>query len=192
MDYVIGTCLQKSPDDRYQSAHDIVLELKRISEVPKQRPVQTKSVSKLWIAAALFLGMVVGGLALYFLFPKPPAQVVALSILPPSGITFNFSGLYCTWQALKQKMENLSQAIRASCSTFRFMPHGLSMTLAAMATFICFVTLDGKASRWPRCLTGDRQDNETFNDKAIWKKTFSLPAKFREFLSVLVSVCERD
>jgi serine/threonine protein kinase len=94
MDYVIGTCLQKIPDDRYRSAHDIALELKWISEIPKQRPAQTRSISKLWIAAALFLGVVLGGLALYFLSPKPPAQPVALSILPPPGITFNFSGLY--------------------------------------------------------------------------------------------------
>ena len=94
LDYVIGTCLQKIPDDRYHSAHDIALQLKWISEIPKQRPAQKQSTSKLWIAAALFIGMVVGGLALYFLSAKPPAQPVALSILPPPGVTVNFSGLY--------------------------------------------------------------------------------------------------
>ena len=94
LDYVIGTCLQKIPDDRYHSAHDIALELKRISDTPKHRPAQTQSMSKFWIAGALLLGVVVGGLALYFLSPKPLAQPVALSILPPPGITFNFSGLY--------------------------------------------------------------------------------------------------
>jgi serine/threonine protein kinase len=94
MDYVIATCLQKLPDDRYHSAHDIALQLKWISEIPKQRPAQTQSISKLWIAAVLFFGLVVGGLALSFLSAKPPAQAVTLSVLPPSGITFNFSGLY--------------------------------------------------------------------------------------------------
>jgi eukaryotic-like serine/threonine-protein kinase len=69
IDYVIGTCLQKIPDDRYHSAHDIALELKWISEMPKQRPAQTQSSSRFWIAAALFLGVVVGGLGLYFLSP---------------------------------------------------------------------------------------------------------------------------
>lgn len=94
LDYVIGTCLRKIPDDRYRSAHDIALGLKWISEIPKQRPAQTQSISKLWTAAALFLGVVAGGLALYFLSTKPPAESVALSVLPPAGITFNFSGLY--------------------------------------------------------------------------------------------------
>jgi serine/threonine protein kinase len=94
MDDVIRTCLQKVPDDRYHSAHDIALELKRISELSKQRLPEPKSISKLWLAAALLLGVVLGGLAFYFLSRKPPAQAVALSILPPSGITFNFSGLY--------------------------------------------------------------------------------------------------
>ena len=94
VDYVIATCLQKIPDDRYQSPHDIALHLKWISEIAKQRPAQTQNISKLWIAAVLFLGVVVGGLALSFLSAKPPAQPVALSVLPPPGITFNFSGLY--------------------------------------------------------------------------------------------------
>lgn len=94
IDYVIAACLQKIPDDRYQSAHDIALELKRVSEMPKQGPTRTQSISKLWIATALLIGVVVGGLALYSLSPKPPAQPIALSILPPSGVTLNFSGLY--------------------------------------------------------------------------------------------------
>jgi eukaryotic-like serine/threonine-protein kinase len=94
MDYVIATCLKKLPDDRYRSAHDIALQLKWISGIPKQPPAQTQSISKLWIAAALFLGLVVGGLALSVLSGRLPAQPVALSILPPPGITFNFSGLY--------------------------------------------------------------------------------------------------
>ncbi len=93
IDHVVRTCLQKHPEDRYQSAHDIAVELKWISEMPKQRP-PAQSISKLWIAAALLLGVVVGGLALYSLSPKPSAQTAALSILPPSGITFNFSGLF--------------------------------------------------------------------------------------------------
>ena len=83
MDYVIATCLKKLPDDRYRSAHDIALQLKWISGIPKQPPAQTQSISKLWIAAALFLGVVVGGLALSVLSGRPPAQPVALWILPP-------------------------------------------------------------------------------------------------------------
>ncbi len=94
MDHVIGSCLQKNPEDRYYSAHDIALQLKWISDIPKSRKAKTQGTSRLWIAAALFLGAVLGGLALPLLSPKPLPQPITLSILPPPGITFNFSGVY--------------------------------------------------------------------------------------------------
>jgi hypothetical protein len=122
MDYVIGTCLQKIPDDRYHSAHDIALELKWISEMSKQRPAQTQNTSKLWIVAALFLGVVVGGLVLYSLSPKSPAQPVALSILPPSGITFNLR-LYgrrrFLLMALTSWLSGLTAAVPVCCRCVR-------------------------------------------------------------------------
>jgi eukaryotic-like serine/threonine-protein kinase len=94
IDHVIRTCLQKIPDDRYHSAHDIAVELKWISEIPKQSSEQRRSTSRLWIAAALLLGVLLSSLAVHLLSPAPPPQPVALSVLPSAGITFNFSGLF--------------------------------------------------------------------------------------------------
>ena len=94
LEHIIRTCLQKSPEERYHSAHDIALELKRISEEPKQRSVELPRRTKLWSTAALLVGMLLGGLAVHFLSPTPPSQSVAVSILSSPGFTFNFSGLY--------------------------------------------------------------------------------------------------
>jgi serine/threonine protein kinase len=94
IDHVVRTCLQKNPDDRYQSAHDIAVELKWISQTAKESSAQIPHLSKLWIGAALLTGVLLGGLAVYFSSTTHPAQPVALAILPSSGVTFNFSGLY--------------------------------------------------------------------------------------------------
>jgi serine/threonine protein kinase len=94
IDHVVRTCLQKHAEDRYQSAHDIVLELKWISQKAKEPSARLKSLPKLWIAAALCAGLLLGGLAVHFMSTTPPAATVALAILPPPGVTLNFIGLY--------------------------------------------------------------------------------------------------
>jgi len=94
IEHVIRTCLQKTPDDRYHSAHDIAVELKWIAEVANERPTQIRTFSKLWIAAILLTGALLGGLAVHLLSPTQAAQPTALAILPSPGLTLNFSGLY--------------------------------------------------------------------------------------------------
>jgi serine/threonine protein kinase len=94
IDHVVRTCLQKNPDDRYQSAHDIAVELKWISQTAKDSSAQIPRLSKLWIGAALLTSVLLGGLAVHFSSTTQPPQPVALAILPSPGVTFNFSGLY--------------------------------------------------------------------------------------------------
>jgi serine/threonine protein kinase len=94
IEHVVRTCLRKTPDDRYHSAHDIAAELKWISETTNQRPTQILAFSKLWLAAILLVGALLGGLAVHLLSTTPPAQPAALAILSSPGFTLNFSGLY--------------------------------------------------------------------------------------------------
>jgi serine/threonine protein kinase len=94
IDHVVGTCLQKQPEDRYQSAHDIAVELKWISQTAKASPARTTRMPKLSIAAALTAGLLLGGLAIHFFGTVQPAAMTALAILPSPGVTLNFSGLY--------------------------------------------------------------------------------------------------
>src|SRR5215471_2452845 len=67
IDHVVRTCLQKNPDNRYHSAHDLSVELKWISETRDARPMQEQTFSKLWIAAVFLIGALLGGLARHFL-----------------------------------------------------------------------------------------------------------------------------
>jgi serine/threonine protein kinase len=94
IDHVVQTCLQKIPDDRYQSAHDIGVELKWISRTAKRSSAPIPPLSKFWSGTTLLIGVLLGGLAVHFSSTTQPAQTVALAILPSPGVTFSFSGLY--------------------------------------------------------------------------------------------------
>ena len=94
IDHVARVCLEKQPQDRYQSAHDIAVELKWISQMAKEPSARAMRMPKVWIAATLCAGLLLGGLSVHFLSSTPPAATAALAILPSPGFTLSFSGLY--------------------------------------------------------------------------------------------------
>ncbi len=99
LDRVVKRCLAKDPEDRWQSARDLTMELTWISEdgsksgVPAPAGVQRKGRKRLgWIAAALVsLGLLVSlPFTISYLRLKPPAEAVAVryTIVPPEKATF--------------------------------------------------------------------------------------------------------
>lgn len=86
LDHVILRCLEKNPDDRWQSAADVRAELKwteTSSAVLKKMKARQRRPwhSVVWIAAALILGLAVGALT------RAPvsSQLIQASILGPDG-----------------------------------------------------------------------------------------------------------
>ncbi len=78
LDRVLGLCLEKDPDERWQTAHDLKAELVWIAgggtEVP--RPVENHSAWKKWKwGAATLLIATIAALAVWKLTPAPPAPV---------------------------------------------------------------------------------------------------------------------
>jgi eukaryotic-like serine/threonine-protein kinase len=103
LDHVIRRCLEKDPDDRWQSAQDVASELQWISEAGSQAGVaapvmlRRKSRERLaWgVAAALLIAVVALGAAYVQRAPEPQKLVTA-GIAPPPGtslIPFDFLGL---------------------------------------------------------------------------------------------------
>ena len=95
LDYVVTTCLAKDPDDRWQTARDLLRELKRVegasapaTEVTPSTPVQTPAG---WhhamplALAALALGAIVSGLAVWALTRATP-PVTRTNILLPADL----------------------------------------------------------------------------------------------------------
>jgi eukaryotic-like serine/threonine-protein kinase len=99
LERVVKTCLAKDPDDRWQTAHDVQLELKWIREggsqagVPATVVVRRKKRERLaWaiglVSAVVVLALVTAYVRLVSI--RPP--VLISSILPPAGARFAFIG----------------------------------------------------------------------------------------------------
>ncbi|MGA7295407.1 MAG: protein kinase [Terriglobales bacterium] len=98
-EHVVATCLQKNPEERYQTAHDIKLELQWIA-ADKSSPVAApmtpapfRSRERLAWATALVAAMVLtAAAAVLFYHPAQPAHSIRAVIDPPEKTTFNLTG----------------------------------------------------------------------------------------------------
>ena len=92
---MLKRCLEKDPDNRWQTARDLKAELEWIASGADSQPVavsQTSSRRPLpWIASAVLL-ITTGVLAFVHLRETPPeARLLTTTILPPDETSFNFS-----------------------------------------------------------------------------------------------------
>jgi tRNA A-37 threonylcarbamoyl transferase component Bud32 len=97
LDRVVKTCLAKDPDDRWQTAHDVMLQLKWIAEggsqagVPAPLVARRRSRERLaWGVAAVLALAAIALAALSLARPRPATRAVRSSILPPEKTTYHF------------------------------------------------------------------------------------------------------
>jgi serine/threonine protein kinase len=98
-DYLVAACLAKDREDRFQSAHDVRLQLKGISQSPQGPVAVTPAQSprtflpRALLAAAVPLLLVAAGMIFYLSQrANPPALSVRAYIPPPPQTTFRASG----------------------------------------------------------------------------------------------------
>lgn len=92
LEQLVRGCLAKDPDERWQSAHDLKLELKSLDErnaeaEPAEAPSRWRNWERLVWAGGL---LVVVGLLVWSFNQRSPeaAHVVRSSLLPPSGTSY--------------------------------------------------------------------------------------------------------
>ncbi len=95
LDRVVKTCLAKEPDERFQSMHDVKLQVEWIRDAGSQAgvaapvAVHRKNRERIaWAAAALLLIIAVIFAAGYFLRAPGQGPSVSAEILPPEKTTF--------------------------------------------------------------------------------------------------------
>ncbi|HEX9689512.1 MAG TPA: protein kinase, partial [Thermoanaerobaculia bacterium] len=97
LDRLVKTCLAKNPDDRFQTAHDVRLQLQWIAEggsvAGVAAPVAARRKSREKLAWALFAiaALAAAGLGGFLVarWPQPP-RTVRSSLLPPEKSSFAF------------------------------------------------------------------------------------------------------
>jgi eukaryotic-like serine/threonine-protein kinase len=93
LDYAVQTCLEKNPDNRFQTAHDVKLQLAWIAKSGSQMGAPAvvagkRKASTVWPAAVAVLGLVAIALGAAFWSARQPGQVVRGTLLPPEGTHF--------------------------------------------------------------------------------------------------------
>ncbi|MGA8488973.1 MAG: protein kinase [Terriglobales bacterium] len=98
-EHVVKTCLQKNPEDRFQTAHDVRLQLKWIAEdrpspsTPASAPASRHPRERLAWAMAVFLAIVAGAVAgILIARPSGPPRTIRTVISPPEGTAFRLTG----------------------------------------------------------------------------------------------------
>ncbi|HVS32677.1 MAG TPA: protein kinase, partial [Thermoanaerobaculia bacterium] len=97
LERLVRHCLAKNPDDRWQTAHDVLLELQWIAEggsgAGVAAPVAARRKQRerwAWIALAAVLLLALAGWAVVLRELGRPAEVVKLSLGPPEKVDFAF------------------------------------------------------------------------------------------------------
>src|SRR5262249_14630830 len=96
LDRVVSQCLAKDPEDRWQSAHDVMTQLKWVAETGSQPAIAAPITAKRKVPMAQLIAAV-STLALlllafyHFRHPAADNPVFKLSIEPPTGTLFGYS-----------------------------------------------------------------------------------------------------
>jgi eukaryotic-like serine/threonine-protein kinase len=95
LDRVVKTCLAKDPEDRFQTAHDVRLQLQWVAEggsqagLPAPVAARRRSRERIWMSAAGLLAVAAGVLGFFLLkAASQPVRVIRSSIAPPEGAVF--------------------------------------------------------------------------------------------------------
>ncbi len=96
LDHIVSRCLEKDPDDRWQSAHDVASELRWLSEagsaVGLAMPFSRRKRRAAWLG---WIAAAVIGAAWLVVVLTRPAEVplrIETAVVPPDGVFVNASG----------------------------------------------------------------------------------------------------
>jgi Tol biopolymer transport system component len=91
LDHVVSRCLAKNPEDRWQTARDVAMELKWIAERPLSPALEHRRGTRatVWTAALLAILAVAAAAVALILFLQAPVDgtAIRLTFTPPPGVT---------------------------------------------------------------------------------------------------------
>jgi Tol biopolymer transport system component len=145
LDRLVRTCLAKDPDDRWQTAHDVVLELRGIRDtdaaaVPRAR--FDRRIHALWLLTCVVVAIIaVIGTRTLVRTARVAAPTIRASLLPPPHAAFSAVGTLAGGGA------TMSSGSGGVIGSFAISPDGSAITFTA-------VDADGRTLLWIRRLGG--------------------------------------
>jgi serine/threonine protein kinase len=99
LERLVKTCLAKDPDERWQTAHDVKLQLKQIAEgasqasataapVPQRKPKNAWA----WVVAGILAVVAIGAAGAAYFESQRQLPLLRLQINPPDRMQYNLSG----------------------------------------------------------------------------------------------------
>jgi Tol biopolymer transport system component len=101
LDRIVRTCLAKDPEDRWQTARDVGLQLEfaaseRTAEIPAPVPAKRRRAAWLpWLVAVVFVAVATASILRGPASGKFPASAIRFSVPPPSNGSFRYSVETC-------------------------------------------------------------------------------------------------
>jgi Tol biopolymer transport system component len=99
LESLVKTCLAKDPDERWQTAHDVKLQLRQIAEGGSQTalaaaiaPPRKRGNMLPWVVAAALGIVAAAALVMAYLAAQKPLPVLRVDLNPPEKTHFNLSG----------------------------------------------------------------------------------------------------
>jgi Tol biopolymer transport system component len=99
LERLVKTCLAKDPDDRWQTAHDVKLQLRQIAEGGSQASAAVTAVPPrrrrnvwAWSVAAILGAVAASALVLLYIANQKQLPVLRVEINPPERMQFNLAG----------------------------------------------------------------------------------------------------
>jgi len=90
LNHIVERCLAKKPEDRWQTARDLKLELEWVA-APDQRlvspTISRRLARRVWLVAGVTAVVVAGAWRAFDLMSRPPLETIRFMIAPPQGST---------------------------------------------------------------------------------------------------------
>ena len=185
LERVVNKCLEKNPDERYQTASDLSADLKHIqrtisqSITPtaqlKQIPVRNKKYWYLMAGAVITVLVAVG--IYFFIFLTQPSSVNkrTIAVLPFTNLSGNQEDEYFTDGIMEDILTQLSKIgeLNVISRTTMMQYKGMNKSLRDIGTEVhAGVVLEGSARRSGNRIRISSQLIDAETDKHLWAETY--------------------
>ncbi|HVR40600.1 MAG TPA: protein kinase [Thermoanaerobaculia bacterium] len=93
LEHVVAKCIEKNPDERWQSAHDVKSELEWVRDrLGTEDALRPKPATHIPLAIAAILGALVASIAMYIARPQSPPRITRSVLALPLGARFRILG----------------------------------------------------------------------------------------------------